>query len=143
MKETKQIEHKGIITETADNKVKVSIMQDSVCAKCSVKEICDMSEKEEKIIDIQTFDAKSFKSGDKVNVFYKQTLGFRALFLGYLLPFLIVLVSLIIMMLITGQEGLSGLVALGLLVPYYLILYFKKNKLKKTFAFSVAKIKVP
>lgn len=142
MKQTSQIEHKGIVTETGNNEVKVSILQASACAKCSVKEVCDTSEKQEKIVEVRTLDAQAYKTGETVNLFYKQTLGFRALFLGYLLPFLIVLISLIIMMSITKREGLSGLVSLGLLVPYYLILYLSKQKLKKTFAFSVEKIKV-
>lgn len=141
MKQQEKIEHTGIVSEVKDNELKVNILQASACAKCSVSGACDISEETEKIISIHNLNPGAYKPGEKVNVFYRQSLGFRALFLGYLLPFLIVLTSLIILTTITQNEGLSGLVALGLLAPYYLILYFTKDKIKKTFAFSIEKIK--
>jgi len=141
MKQQEQIEHTGIVSEIKDNELKVNIMQASACAKCSVSGACGVSEDTEKIISIRNVNPAAYTLGEKVNVFYRRSLGFRALFLGYLLPFLIVLTSLIILTTITQNEGLSGLVALGLLLPYYLILYFTKDRIKKTFAFSIEKIK--
>ncbi len=139
MNEQKQITHTGIIKAKDGNSLNVSIMQQSACAKCTVKGVCEMAEKEEKIVNIQTPTPNDFKIGEMVTVFYKQTLGFRALLLGYLLPFLIVLTALIILMAITNNEAISALTALGLLIPYHITLHLTKNKLKKTFSFSVEK----
>jgi sigma-E factor negative regulatory protein RseC len=141
MKQTEQIEHTGIVTEIKDKELKVNILQASACAKCSISGACGVSEDNEKVINIHSIKASDYRQGEKVNVFYRRSLGFRALFLGYLLPFLILLTSLIILTTITQNEGLSGLVSLGLLIPYYLILYFTKDRIKKTFAFSIEKIK--
>jgi positive regulator of sigma E activity len=141
MKQQEQIEHTGIVSEIKDNELKVNIMQASACAKCSVSGACGVSEDTEKIISIRNVNPAAYRLGEKVNVFYRRSLGFRALFLGYLLPFLIILTSLIILSTITQNEGLAGLVSIGLLAPYYLILYFTKEKIKNTFAFSIEKIK--
>ncbi len=67
----------------------------------------------------------------------QQSLGFRALFLGYVLPFVILVVVLFIAMEITQNDLFSGLLGLATLIPYYLILYLMKDKLQKTFAFSL------
>jgi len=38
---------------------------------------------------------------------------------------------------VTGDELLGGLAALGMLVPYYLLLYFFRERIKKSFSFTI------
>ncbi len=138
MEQIEQIEHKGIIKEiTSDNRLLVSILATSGCASCSVKGACNVSDIEEKIVEIRNFSGNIYKLGQRVDVFYKQSLGFRALFLGYVLPFIIMMSVLIISMSITGSEGFSGLLSILVLAPYYLILYLSRKKIKETFSFSI------
>lgn len=139
MNEFEQIEHEGFVTEIKSNKMKISILSQSSCASCKVKGACVVSDTEEKIIDVFIDNSNLYKIGEKVQVYYKQSLGFRALFLAYVLPFLILLFTLIITLSVSENEVISGLLAFAVLVPYYLILYFNKNKLKNTFSFSVKK----
>ena len=139
MKEIEQIEHKGIIKEVHGHELQVSIISEESCASCNLKGSCSVSEVTEKIIDITVADPKEYKTGEAVTVFYKQTLGFRALLLGYVLPFLIMLITLIITLSITNKELVSGLLSLVVLIPYYLLLYLSKDKIKKTFSFSIKK----
>lgn len=72
-----------------------------------------------------------------VTVIFRESSGLRALFLGYVLPFLILLITLIIAIEVTGNELFGGVIALALLVPYYFALYFTKDKLKKIFTFEL------
>lgn len=138
MKEHVNIEHKGIITEILpDKKILVSILSDTGCASCSVKGACSASEVTEKIIEIKNFEQSYFNIGQNVTVYYKQSLGFRALFLAYVLPFIILFSSLIVLFSITKSEGFSGLISISMLIPYFVILYFSKNKIKETFSFSI------
>jgi len=139
MREPIQIEHQGIIKKIKGNELTISVISKAACLSCSLKGACSISEIEEKTIDIVTDEASKYKLHENVYVYYKQSLGFRALFLGYLLPFLIVMTTLITTIAITGKEGLAGLLSLISLIPYYIILYFTKRNLKKTFSFSVRK----
>ncbi len=139
MKEAPQIEHKGIIKEIKDNDLKVSIVSHSACASCEVNGVCSVSDLEEKIVDVFVENPNEYKEGESVEVFYKQSLGFRALLIGYLLPFMIILITMIVMLSLTEKELIAGLVSLGMLIPYYLTVYFAKNKIKKTFSFSIKK----
>jgi len=139
MKQAEQIEHKGIIKDIIGRKLDVSIIPESACAKCSVKGSCSVSEEDEKIIEVYVDNPNDYKNGEEVEVFYQRSLGFRALFLGYLMPFLILIVSLITLTTFTQNELLSGMVSLLLLFPYYLTLYLSKDKIKKTFRFSIKK----
>ena len=139
MKELEQIEHQGFIKEIIDNHIKVSIISKASCASCQIKGSCSVSEIEEKTVDVITDDFASYKVGESVDVYYKQSLGFRAMFLGYLLPFFVVLFTLILTLSITKNEVFAGLLALFMLIPYYLALYLSRHKHKKTFSFSIKK----
>lgn len=132
------IEHMGIIKSIDDYQINVSVIAMSACASCHAKGACSVSDMQEKLIEIKN-PPTGFSVGEKVKIVMKQALGFRALFLGYILPFLIVLISLFVFVEITGSEGKGAIIALGLLIPYYLILYLKKDKLSKTFSFNIEK----
>jgi len=133
------IQHPGIIEKVEEGKVYVNILAQSACSTCHSKGMCSISEMENKIVEITRDDDAEYKTGDDVTVFMKKSLGQKAVFYGYLCPFLIMLVSLILMLAITDNEGLSALVALGLLVPYYFILHKMKDRLSKTFEFKIRK----
>lgn len=139
MKEAEQIEHEGVVKQIEGNKMQVSILSKSACLTCAVKGTCHVSEVDEKIVDVYTDKAQNYKLGERVDVYYAQSLGFRALFLGYVLPFLLALTTLIITYAATQKEGFSGLLSIIILVPYYLSLYFTKKNHEKKFSFSVKK----
>lgn len=138
MSTAKTIEHIGVVKSVDDDSIIVGIVKNSGCASCQAKESCNISETEEKEIEINQFE-KNYSIGEQVKVYFSESLGFRALFLGYVLPFLIVLSILIVLTIVKINEGIAGLFALGSLLPYYLILFITKDKQNKTFSFSIKK----
>ncbi len=71
---------------------------------------------EEKLLEVAN-PHKDYQIGQKVKVVMQQSLGFRALFLGYVLPFVILVVVLFIAMEITQNDLFSGLLGLAILIP--------------------------
>ncbi len=138
MQNNKQIDHVGTITDIKDEKIRVSILNVSACTGCHAKSACSMSDMKEKEIDIIDYSG-SFKLNEEVKVVYQESLGWLALFLAYIIPFVLVVITLAIATAFTN-ELISGLLALGILLPYYSILYFFKDRLKKTFSFTIHKI---
>lgn len=135
----KTIEHSGVVKHLENNSVVVSIIKNSGCISCQAKKSCNVSEVEEKEVSVKVKD-ESYSVGEKVMVYYNQSLGYRALLLGYVLPFLLVLTVLASLIIYGINEGLAGLFSLSILVPYYLILYFTRKQHLKTFSFSIKKI---
>ena len=131
-----EISHKGVIKRLSKEGIIVTIISESACASCHVKGVCTAADAKDKEIRIDHYDG-NVREGQQVLVVGKMAQGFKALFYGYLLPFLLLLTVLIISTNITSNEGLSGLLSLGVLVPYYLVLYLFRNKLKKTFGFEI------
>ena len=71
---------------------------------------------------------------------FQESKGFTALFYGYVLPFLIVLATLVAANSFTNNELVSGLLSLAVLIPYYITLYLFRHLLKKVFKFEVEEI---
>ncbi|MEA2106480.1 MAG: SoxR reducing system RseC family protein [Bacteroidota bacterium] len=139
MSDSKSIEHRGRIESINGNQIKVRFLAQSACASCHAKGFCSAADMQEKVVDV--FDqTNQYKVGETVNIVLRQSLGFKALWLGYVLPFLLVLSFLIILSVTTKNEVISGVGALFVLVPYYTILYYTKNKVQKQFTFTLHKI---
>ncbi|MBI9066177.1 MAG: SoxR reducing system RseC family protein [Salinivirgaceae bacterium] len=130
------ISHQGIIESVTPENIKVRIMNVSACAACHVKGACSASDTQEKIIDALP-NGNIYKSGDLVTLLVKESMGFKALFLGYLLPFLLVVVVLIIGTFLELRELIAGLLSLSILIPYYVFLFFFKDQIKKSFVFEI------
>ncbi len=132
-----QIRHPGRIEKIEEGKITVTILSQSACSTCHSKSMCSVSEMEEKVIDIRNPENIQYEVGEQVTVYMKKSLGTKAVFYGYLFPFLVVFVSLILIISLTQNEGLAALVSLGLLVPYYYLMHLLKDKFSKTFEFSL------
>jgi len=132
-----EIKHPGVITSIDSSKIKVNITTYSACSSCGAKGICSISDVKDKIVEVPK--TSDFSIGQEVQVILHQTQGFKALYLGYVQPFIIVLITLIITSSLTRNEVLSGLISLGTLAPYYLILYYYKEKIRNKFTFAIRK----
>lgn len=131
------ITHPGIVQDIDSNRIHVRILSMSACASCHAKGMCTIADMEEKVIDVRRTGKQTYKVGDKVVLVMKKSLGSKAVLLGYFIPFLILISSLIIFLSLTDNELFAALLSIGLLVPYYLLLFLLKDKLSKTFEFSI------
>ena len=134
------IAQKGTVEEVSAHRIKVRIQQETACGHCSARGICNLSDTSEKIIEINDH-APELKTGDPVEITITRNMGNMAVVLAYLFPFLLVISVLLLFNALGIKEWLTGVIALGSLVPYYFILYFFRDRLKKHFTFSVRKTK--
>jgi sigma-E factor negative regulatory protein RseC len=133
------IKHRGIVEKVEGSHVVVRIVQTSACAACSAKGLCNASESKEKQIDVYEVNA-SYRIGEEVVLCGTTSMGMRAVFLAFGIPMLLLLVALFVTMRVTDGDALvSSLVALFAVVPYYLVIYFMKDKLNKTFSSTIEK----
>ena len=132
------IHHDGIIKNIDEKYYYVSIIVQSACASCQVKSVCNITEIQEEIIEVPKNNEAHYKVGDKIKVLMEKSLGPKAIMLGYFIPFLLLIITLIISLAVINSEGIAGILSLTVLIPYYLILYKFKDQLKKTFVFRIS-----
>ena len=133
------IEHQGRIDSINGNKIQVRFMTMSACASCHAKGVCTASDMESKEVEVQD-DSGQFREGEEVNVLLRRTLGFKALIFGYIIPFMLVIVTLFISSALFKNEAVAGLTSLAVLVPYYFGLYLRRSQFKKHFTFELQKL---
>jgi len=132
-----QITHDGFIESFNEEIINVRIITSAGCVSCSAKSSCSVSEIEEKIVEVRNVGQHDYKVGESVVVALDQNQGFIAVFIGYILPFFVLLFTLITVLHLTDNEGLAGLLALGMLVPYYLIVYLFRTQIRNRFSFKI------
>lgn len=137
-----RIIHDGVVQQVSENKITVVIVNASACASCHAKGACISSDMKEKEIEIVRFSG-DYHVGQQVNVVGTTTQGMKAVFFGYLLPFLLVITTLLSGISITKSEGFAGLLSLLILIPYYGVLYLYRNSLKGSFEFEISAINYP
>jgi positive regulator of sigma E activity len=111
MKQSGYIEHQGIVTQVKENSLSVSLINVSSCSGCHVKGFCNVSDVDNKTVEIFNPN-KNIHKGDTVMVNHEKSLGPLALLLGYIFPFFLVILVLVISLTISGNEALSGLLSL-------------------------------
>jgi sigma-E factor negative regulatory protein RseC len=132
------IEHEGIIDRIEGELAHVKIQSESACASCHAKGVCSAADQEEKHLDVPLRGIE-FKPGEVVQVQVSRHMGFRAVALGYVYPFLLLMAVLIGFTAAGTGELQAGTYALLSVVPYYLVLYLLRKRIGSAFTFSMKK----
>jgi sigma-E factor negative regulatory protein RseC len=137
MNENQIVEHEAFVREIKDGIIIVDVLSKSACLSCQLKGVCSVSDIEEKSVEVAVDDTKKYEKGDKVNVYLTRNQGLAAVFLGYVLPFILVVLTLIIVLQLTNSQGIAGLSSIFILVPYYGLLYLFRKKISKKYKFKI------
>ena len=137
MKSEETIFHEGIVTKITDDELEIKILAQSACAACHAKSACGMGEQAEKFLTVPRPKDKDFTLNQKVNVRMAIGQGNKAAVLAYLIPIILLLAVLLVCLGMGVNEGLSALLSIVALIPYYIILYLKRDNLKKRFEYTV------
>ena len=137
-KVTEVIRHEGVVERISDNICYVRFLQSSACSGCAAQRLCNSSESKEKIITIPLNGIK-VEVGETVNVEGTVVQGLRAVYICYLLPLLLMVISLFAGVKM-GGDLMGVLLSLCILAVYYGVLYVFRNRIGEHFGFIIRKI---
>lgn len=126
----------GVVVSVSSEKVSVRIIARSACGSCTAKSLCGAGDIAEKIIEVKK-PAGVYALGEQVVVSMSSGLGARATIFGYLFPFVLLIVSLITLDAFGVSELTNGLISIGVLVPYFIILWLLRKRFEKRFVFEI------
>ena len=132
-----QISHSGIIETVSEEYVSVRILQTSACAACKVSGYCHAAESKEKIVDVFGCDSAKYSTGQEVIVTASMSVARKALVLGFVMPFLLIVCVLVAFLFLTNNEGVAALAALGSLLPYYFLLWLRRDSIRRDISFQI------
>lgn len=134
---SKTVSHKGVVVAVDGRRLKVQIESVSACAACHAKGMCTLSDKEDKLIDIEMPNGMEKKVGDVVTVVVTQQRGMQAVVLAYILPAIVVILSLVGLLKIVS-EPVAIILSLLSLAVYYILLYLFRNRISSKFVMTLA-----
>lgn len=135
---SKAISHSGIVDSVERNVVHVRIVQNSACHDCKIASHCATSESKIKMIDVFTADYSQYKKNDEVEVLASASVGFTAVAYAFVMPLLVMILSIIIAYYSTdGNEAISAIAGIISLVPSFTLLYILRGKFARTMLFTI------
>ena len=132
------IRHNGIVERVDGEMAIVRIAQTSACAACHAAKMCMASESREKRIEARM--TEPLQVGDEVEVLVREQAGWLAVFLAYIIPFLLLVAAVAGFDRMGWSEAKAGTGALISVAVYYVILRLFRDKLQRKFTFWVRKI---
>ncbi len=139
MNKEKSVSHKGTIVEISGNNIKVEILNKSMCAACHAKGFCSAGDTKDKIIDVLYYNNGEYAVGDVVEVVMRKSMGFKAVWISYVIPLAILLIFLLTLQTAGFSELQAGVGALLAVSLYYIGVYLLRGKLADKFIFTIAK----
>lgn len=137
MAKKNDIAHKGRIVEIDQDFTTVQILVSSACSSCHAKGLCGMSEEEEKVIMVPTDPYKVYKAGDEVAVHTKMTMGLKAVWISYVIPLAVLMILILSLHSVIGNDLLTGLSAIGGVALYYFCVWLFRERLQNEFVFYI------
>ena len=132
-----KIKHSGVVENVSGDCVQVRIVQTSACAACKVAGYCNASESKEKLVDVYGAAKPGLKVGDAVTVTASTQVAAHALLMGFGLPFVVMVATLVAVLLLTGNEAAAALGGMAALVPYYGVLYLLRGRIRDKLSFAI------
>lgn len=136
---TQDIKHKGRITAISHGEITVTILTKSACASCEAKGLCNSGEMKDKDIYVNYFGGKNWVVGQDVNVTMKPSMGRKAVFVGYVIPLLVLILVMTLVANLTPNEAIIGASCISSVGIYFVLLWAFRSKLNNTFTFSIEK----
>ena len=134
---TDTVKHEGVISRVDEKYVEVKIQSSSACAACHVKAACGMGESKEKTIIVPRPKDKSFEQGQRVTVTMSVSQGNKAAFIAYFFPFVVLVVTLLVLLHFGVKDVYAALISIASLIPCYLAIYAFRGKIDKKFFYEV------
>ena len=130
-----QITHKGRIVAIDPEITTIEIVAESACASCHAKGLCGLGEEKIKQVQVRTSAWVPRKVGDEVEVVLKKAMGYKAVFIAYGMPLVVLFVALMLLNALGVGELYAGLGAIGAVALCYLVLFLFRNKISKEYSF--------
>jgi len=136
MPQGETITHDGIVLKApGDGTADIEIVTGTACSACHAKSGCSLGNSDVRIINVRS--SAKLSPGDKVTVEMEQSQGFRALAIGYVIPFLVLIIVFIVLTIAGAGELSSALLSSGSLAVYYFVVWLLRSRIEKKFEFKI------
>ena len=132
-----QVMHTGQVVSMTPKTTTVQIVSQSACSECHAAGLCGLSEFTEKAIEVPTGPYATYGVGDEVQVVLKASMGFKAVWIAYFLPLVVLLAVALGLIALGVPEVVAGLAGIGAVALYYLGVWLLRDRLRNEYVFTI------
>ena len=129
--------HTGKVVSMTPKTTTVQIVSQSACSECHAAGLCGLSEYTEKAVEVPTSPSATYGVGDEVQVVLKASMGFKAVWIAYFLPLVVLLAVALGLIALGVPEVVSGLAGIGAVALYYLGVWLLRDRLRNEYVFTI------
>ena len=96
-----------------------------------------MADLAEKTVEVAPDPYAHYAVGDEVEVLLKASMGFKAVWLAYFIPVLLVLAAILGLLALGVGEVAAALAGIGAVALYYFLLWLFRGKLQNEYIFTI------
>ena len=137
MSSNSEISHRGRIVSITPEVTTVEIVSESACAACHAKGLCCLGDSTVKQVELPTRGWDNYQPGQEVDVVLRASMGHKAVWLAYVLPLIVMVAALLGTLSAGGTELLAGLIAIGAVAVYYLVIWLLRGRLRNEYVFNI------
>lgn len=131
------IRHCGVIESIEGHRIRIHTVRSSACDSCGASSTCNGKRGKDFSIDITDESMSSYKPGDRVYVEISAKTGRQAVAIGFALPLIIFVATLLTMHYAGCSDGQTAMGAIASLAIYYLIIYMVRKKINRHFTIRI------
>ncbi|MBQ3873129.1 MAG: SoxR reducing system RseC family protein [Bacteroidales bacterium] len=132
-----EVSHKGRVLSITPEVTTVAIEQHSACSECHAAGLCTLSDVVEKAVEVPTRPFAAYNVGDEVEIVLKASMGFKAVWLAYFIPLVVLLAVILLLAWLGVGEVVAGLSGIGAVGVYYFFLWLFREKLRNEYTFTI------
>ena len=132
-----QVMHTGKVVSMTPRATTVQIVSHSACSECHAAGLCGLSEYTEKAIEVPADPNATYGVGDEVQVVLKASMGFKAAWIAYFLPLVVLLAVALGLIALGVPEVVAGLSGIGAVGLYYLGVWLLRDRLRNEYVFTI------
>lgn len=143
--EIEYIEHNGRVSAINPQKglVTVTFLDNADCGACPAHKLCHNFDGEKNKVDVPVSDTSEYKIGEFVSLRGTERLHRKAILMATVIPSLALIVVMIGVYLLTGNQLAACLSAIGAMIIFFFGLYLMRNKIAHEFSFEIIKTPEP
>ncbi len=136
MPQGETVTHEGIVLKApGDGTADVEIIVAEACAGCQARSVCSPGKSDTKVITVKS--GAALKPGDRVTVVMQLSQGFRALAIGYIIPFIVLIAAFALLSAAGAGEVVAALLSFVALGIYYTVIWLLRGRIEERFEFKI------
>ena len=136
---TSHLSREGVVIDMDQHFISVEILCRAACATCRAKSLCSPGDEEVRVIEVANSGFTTYEIGEKVNLKIRSSLGAKAVWICYVMPAIILILTIFATHFLGASEPASGLTSIIAVAIYYFIIWLMKDRFSKEFVFEIEK----